>query len=229
MHSNAHAQARTHAIELLCQAQARGDLSVEAFEARYGLVQEATNAAMIEAIVADLMGLTPAEPMPALARGEQYQLEPYARLTPADGLAVSDEPLRLTAVFGTAQRSGPWTVPPSVKCLVIMGSLDLDFREAQFVTEDMDLEISAYVAEVKITVPFDVAIEHEIHGVMNSVKHSRNRANRGVAPAIHIWFHGDAFVANIAIKEKEPDPIDRIPFEGVKHKVKGWLGKGSRE
>ena len=225
---NAHALARTQAIELLCQAQARGDLSVEAFEERFGLVQEATNAAMIEAIVADLMGLTPVEPMPALARGEQYELEAYPDYTPADALAVPDEPLRITAVFGSAQRAGPWTVPPSIKCLAIFGGLQLDFREAQFVTEEVDLEISSYVAEVKITVPFDVEIEQEIHGVMNSIKHGRNRAKRGVAPAIRIWLHGDAVMANIAIKEKEADPIDRIPFEGVKHKVKGWLGRRGR-
>ncbi len=230
MQPNAHALARTQAIELLCQAQARGDLSVEAFEARFGLVQEATNAAMIEAIVADLMGLTPVEPMPALARGEQYELEAYPDYTPADALAVSDEPLRITAVFGSAQRAGPWTVPPSIKCLAIFGSLQLDFREAEFLTEDVDLEISAYIAEIKITVPLDVKIEHEIHGVMNSVGHSRSRAKRTVAPVINIWFHGDAFVADIKIKEKEADPIDRIPFEGVKHKVKGWLGRrGGRE
>jgi len=226
MHSNDHALARTRAIELLCQAQARGDLSVEAFESRFGLVQEATNAAMIEAIVADLMGLTPVEPMPALARGEQYELEAYPDSTPADVLAVSDAPLRITAVFGSAQRAGPWTAPPSIKCLAIFGSLQLDFREAEFLTEDVDLEISAYLAEIKITVPLDVKIEHEIHGVMNSIKHGRSRARRGVAPAIRIWLHGDAIMATIAIKEKEADPIDRIPFEGLSERVKGWLGKG---
>ena len=173
--------ARSQAIELLCQAQARGDLSVEAFEARFVLIQEAANAASIEAIVADLMPRTPAAPVPLLARDEQYELDSYAGYTPTDLPAVSDEPLRLTAVFRYTQRAGPWTVEPSVKCLVIMGSLTLDFREAEFLSDEVDLEISAYVGEVKILVPLDVEIEHEIRGVMNSVKHGRTRAKRRVA------------------------------------------------
>jgi hypothetical protein len=225
---HAHAQARTHAIELLCQAQARGDLSVEAFETRFGLIQEATNAAMIEAIVADLIPVTPAEPLPVLARDEQYGLEAYPDYTPADVLAVSDDPLRITAVFGSAQRAGPWTVPPSIKCLAIFGSLQLDFREAEFLSDGVDLEISSYVAEVKITVPLDVKIDHDIRGVMNSIGHSRSRAKAAVVPAITIWLHGDALLADIKIKEKDADPIDRIPFEGLNERVKGWLGKGRR-
>jgi hypothetical protein len=229
MTSDAFSSARSYAIELLCQAQARGDLSVEAFEARFGLIQQATNAASIEAIVADLMPQTPAAPFPALARDEQYEFEPYVDYTPTDLPAVSDEPLRLTAVFRSTQRAGPWTVQPIVKCLVIMGSLSLDFREADFMTDEVDLEISAYIGEVKILVPPDVEIDHGIRGVMNSIKHSRSRAKRNVVPAIHIRFHGDAFMADIKIKEKEADPIDRIPFEGVGNKVKGWLGRGRKE
>jgi hypothetical protein len=226
MDSNAFLDARSYAIELLCQAQARGDLSVEAFEARFVLIQEATNAASIEAIVADLMPRTPAAPVRALARDEQYEFEPYAGYTPTDLPAVSDEPLRLTAVFRSTQRAGPWTVQPSVKCLVIMGSLTLDFREAEFLSDEVDLEISTYVGEVKILVPLDVEIEHEIRGVVSTVKHNRSRAKRHVVPAIHIRIHGDAFMADIKIKEKAADPIDRIPFEGVGQKVKGWLGQG---
>ena len=224
MDSNDLLAARSRAIELLCQAQAGGDLSVEAFEARFGLIQEATNAASIEAIVADLMPHTPVAPVPA---GHHHgHLEPYTDYTPADVPAIDDEPLRITAVFGTAQRSGPWVVPSHIKCLVILGSLTLDFREAEFLTDEVDLEISTYIGEVKILVPLDVVVEHQIRGVIKDVTHSRSKAKREMAPAIHIWFHGDAVLADITIKEKAADPIDRIPFEGVKQKVKGWLGRG---
>ena len=226
MDPNDHPAARSRAIELLCQAQARGDLSVEAFEARFVLIQEAINAASIEAIVADLIPHTPAAPVRVPLDDEQFELEPYYGHTPSDLPAVSDEPLRLTAVFRYTQRAGPWTVQPSVKCLVIMGSLVLDFREAEFLSDEVDLEISAYLGEVKILVPLDVEIENAIHGIMSSMKHSQSRGKRDVAPAIHIRLHGDAFMADIKIKEREADRIDRIPFEGMGRKVKGWLGRG---
>ena len=232
MTSDAFSTARSRAIELLCAAQARGDLSVEAFETRFVLIQEAINAASIEAIVADLVPHTPAAPVPVPLDDEQYELEPYTDYTPTDLPAVSDEPLRLTAVFGSTQRAGPWTVQPSVKCLVIMGSLALDFREAEFLSDEVDLEISAYVGEVKILVPLDVDIENEIHGIMSSMKHNRSRTkrNRRGTPSILIRLHGDAFMADIKIKEREADRIDRIPFEGMRRKVKGWLEKkGSKE
>jgi len=221
---------RSQAIALLCAAQARGELSVGAFEERFAKLQQATSAASIRAVVADLATPTPADPLPVLTRDEAYRLEQYDDYTPTELPAVSDEPLRLTAVFASTQRVGPWWVPPSIKCLVIMGSLTLDFREAMFEVEEVDLEISAYLGEVKILVPLDTKIEPALHAIMSSVKHSRNRKRHGErdTPAKYVYLHGDTFLADVSIKERAPDPINRVPFDGLADRVKGWLGKGGK-
>ncbi len=216
-----HSSNRARAIELLCQAQARGDLSVEAFEARFGLIQQAQNDAAIEAIVADLMDYeeTGFETAGALEPYRPY--EPTPTRVPAVG--DPDDALRLTAALRSNKRDGRWTVPPRIKCLVILGSLTLDFRHALFTSEAVDIEISSFMGEVIIIAPLEVEVQNECQRFISDVSHKRNKRALHEPREFLIMVHGDLRLSDLTIKEKEVLPPGAP--KGITGRLKAWLGR----
>lgn len=213
---------RTRAIELLCRAQAHGDLSVEAFEARFALIQEAQTDAAIEAIVADLMdyGDEDAETAGALAPYDSYEPTPTRVLPVVD----PDDALRLTAALRSNKRDGRWTVPPHIKCLVILGSLTLDFRHALFASDVVDIEISSFMGEVKILAPLEVEVQNECHGFISDITHKRNKRALHQDRDFLIVVRGDLRLTDLTIKEKEVLPPGAPP-KGITGRLKAWWGR----
>lgn len=188
---------RREAVTRLCQAQVDGLISVETFEDRYALVQEATSRASLEALVADLTvdGGTPiplSGSVPAVSRREA-----------ADVVAAA-APVRLPAVFASATRAGPWLVPEEMEVLLVMGSLRLDFREALFQADTVMVDLSVTLGSCEVIVPPGTQVINDCREVFGSSSHPRPRGRPASPNGITIILQGRLLFGELKIREVAP-------------------------
>jgi hypothetical protein len=178
-------QMRREAVQRLCEAQVEGRLSIAQFEERYALVARAESTGAMLSVVADL------EPMPP------GQVE--------DDFLPSSPPVRLPTVLGSTKRSGTWNVPEEMHCLVILGELVLDFRDAHFSADHVTIDLSATLASVTLIVTPGTQVENECREVMSSTTYPKRRRRRRVDPnGLLIVVTGKVVLSELGIKEKEP-------------------------
>jgi hypothetical protein len=89
--------------------------------------------------------------------------------------------------FGSLKRSGVWTVPAKIVLHRRMGSIQLDFTDAQFTTQLVEIELDIIGGSVEIRVPetTDVATE-QIDVVLGSVEDHRKAVPAGGQPRLRI-------------------------------------------
>lgn len=61
-------------------------------------------------------------------------------------------------------------VPPRVELGVRLGSVELDLTEAIFASEVTEIVVDVVLGNIELTLPEDVAIESDVHGVLSSVE-----------------------------------------------------------
>ncbi|MFO0726528.1 MAG: LiaF-related protein [Myxococcota bacterium] len=137
---------RERAIATLSEAFTKDTLTVEQFEERLSSVYAAATVAEVQLQVADL---TPAA----------STLPARVALAPAE---VQEQQL-LLSVLGSTERMGTWSAARAMRAVSVLGSIEVDFREARLPAGVVELEVSAILGSIEITVPPD--LEVEMHGV----------------------------------------------------------------
>jgi hypothetical protein len=222
--------ARRDAVARLCLAQASGFLSVEAFEERYSLITEATSVATLEGLVADLtIEEDPLLPVPT----SSYELEPITAdsgaVTGADGwraprAVAAASSVRIPAVFGSAERGGTWTVPEHLEVMVTLGEVKLDFRDAVFTTDTVELDVSVLLGSLNLILPPGTQVENECEEFMASSAHP-SRGRKGAPPnGILVIIRGHVRIGELNIKERGPTGSEPPRFKGFFQKFFGKPG-----
>jgi hypothetical protein len=195
---------RREAVTRLCQAQAEGRLSAEAFEERYALVREAANASMVQAIVADLADEDVGAGEVGLAEapsGDHAAVPAAARL-------------RLPAVLGSTHRAGPWTVPEEIDVLGVLGSVTLDFRDAAFIGDTVIIDASLTLASLRLIVPPGTQVENECRQVLSSAKHAKVRRQHQADPTgLLVVVQGQLVLSELEIKVRPPTGTEPTMLE----------------
>jgi hypothetical protein len=185
---------RREAVARLCQAQADGRLSIEAFEERYALIAEAQTPSSIRAIAAafeEESGGYEIVPM---------EQSPYPE--PADPPVPAT---RLAGILGSLVRAGNWNVPEEIELLVIMGEARLDLREASFAADTVVINLSLTLGSFELTVPPGTQVENDCHLVITSCEHKRPK-RRPVEPnGLTVIIQGRSTVGDLKIREKDLD------------------------
>ncbi|MFF1921889.1 DUF1707 domain-containing protein [Streptomyces sp. NPDC058221] len=117
---------REAVVEVLREAAADGRIDLDELDTRLGL---------------------------ALAAKTRGELEP---LTDDLGPAVPEsdsEPLTLRGGFHGAERTGRWKVPPRILAYGGLGGVRLDFTQAECLLREVEVEVDAQMAGVKIVIP----------------------------------------------------------------------------
>jgi signal transduction histidine kinase len=78
--------------------------------------------------------------------------------------------LNLRAVMSSIERRGVWTVPAEVNARVVMGSIELDLREAELGAETT-IDASITMGSLEIIVPRDVRVDVNLDSFAGSVEH----------------------------------------------------------
>jgi hypothetical protein len=203
--------ARHDAIHALCVAQAQDRISVELFEQRLLLLREAPTAAAMKQILGDL----DASGDYALQR---LDTPPRAPLETA--AAAPLERMRLSAVFSGTKRSGPWTVPLLIEAKIIFGDMTLDFRDAWFEVDTLDIDVDAFCGKLRLIVPPGTQVENEIEETLSGSKHRRGR--EVIEPnGLLVRLSGQMFMGKVEIIERPPTSEATGLLAGIRRRLRG--------
>lgn len=135
--------ARERVVDLLQLRFADDRLSLEEFERRVALAYRTTTIAELDALVADLApNVTP-------------DLTPG--VTP-DGPAAPPT-ARILTILSNNERSGSMLLPQRLEIVTVMGNVELDIRDATFAPGLTEIDISAALGNVEITLPWGIRVE----------------------------------------------------------------------
>lgn len=148
-------EARERVVTLLSHHFAAGALTMEEFERRVSSVYGATGSAALDNLIADL---------PVIATST----------APAEG--------KLSAILSHTARHGTMVVPRHLKLVVFMGNVELDLRDATFAPGVSEIEVSATLGNVEITMPPGVRVECTGNAFLGSFE-SRLRTTQSTGAA----------------------------------------------
>jgi class 3 adenylate cyclase len=174
---------RQQTVELLRAHCTDGRLTLDEFSDRVGLVYEAKTRGDLDLVTADLPVPTRA-PRPPEARRRQ--------------------PVRsAVAVFSNHRQTGRWRPGEAIGAVAVMGSVDLDLRDADFDHSVIHVNATSIMGSVEIIVPEGMEVELTGLNLMGS-KECRvaDGPGRGDMPILRV----NAFVlmGSVLIRTKRP-------------------------
>jgi hypothetical protein len=184
---------RDQAAEVLRRAAAEGRITFEELDDRISQVYAAKTFADLETITRDLPGPGVSAPAPATRR-YQPPAVPTGTHTPTTSVAI---------MSGT-KRAGPWTVPLAYTAVAVMGSVELDLRDARFAANEVTIRAFCLMGGVIITVPDDVAVDVSGIGIMGGFDHKATGPGAPGAPLVRVA--GSAIMGGVEVKRRPTRP-----------------------
>ena len=100
-----------------------------------------------------------------------------------DEVDPHDEVSHAVAILGSSSRKGRWTPPGTLRAFSLLGSVNLDFREADLLDET-DVDVFALLGSVNIIVPPSVDVDVSGIGFLGDFAGASNNARDLDAPLI---------------------------------------------
>ncbi|WP_285758906.1 DUF1707 SHOCT-like domain-containing protein [Nocardiopsis ansamitocini] len=139
---------RDRVAEVLRDAAGEGRITLDELGERLDAVYAARTYADLKPLTADL---PVGSDRPAVPQARHAAIQPGA-----------DQTLELNAKGGQISRSGSWQVPGRVVVRNPYGDTRLDFREATFLTDVVDFQITANWGSVKVFLPQDATADVQV-------------------------------------------------------------------
>ena len=178
---------REQVADVLREAVAQGRISFDELDERLDQAYAAKTYADLEAITRDLPASGPvAAPAPT---GAAYAVDRIGG-TPASTFSV--------AIMSSERRRGAWVVPPSYTAFTLMGSVQLDLRQARFSQPEVTITAYTVMGGVEIIVPDDIEVEVGGVGIMAAFDHSANGPGAPGAPRLKVT--GLAVMGSVDVK-----------------------------
>ena len=161
----------------------------------------------------------------ALAARTFDDLTPLTRdLVPAPGARVSQvsstnshplvdtsgahgEPERLAAVFGGAEQKGPVRVRKQTDCLAMFGGINLDWRQATFEAQTVELRVATLCGGVELKLPEGVAVRNQSIGIFGGSEITRTSPETPDGPVIVL--KGFCLFGGVSVKGPKPPRASR--------------------
>jgi hypothetical protein len=148
---------REQVAEMLREAAAHGQLTFAELDERLEQAYAARYTADLTPLTTDLVP----------------EHAPSAVGSPAGSapVRVASGPSASVAVMSGAKREGRWLVPAEYTAVAVMGSVDLDLRQARFATADVTIRAYAVMGGIHIVVREDMEVDVTGVGVMGGFDH----------------------------------------------------------
>ena len=159
--------------EILRDAAAEGRIDFEELDERL----EATYAAKV---YADLVPIT--LDLPGV-QGPRVPATPPAHpgQQPGPAVPLPDWQSSIAVMWGT-ERKGVWELPPTHTAFAMMGSVELDLRQARFTARESIIYANVVMGSVEIAVNAHTHVIIDGHGVMGDFSLSRERVAPQITP-----------------------------------------------
>lgn len=181
---------RERLIAELSEHFAHDNLDTEEFERRLDRAYQATSLADLQSLKADLPAVARPAPLPAPASG--VELAPEGE--------VQDRQI-VFALMGGSERKGSWTPARNIDAFVLMGGIELDFREARFAPGVTVINALAIMGGIEIIVPPGIRVETSGIGIMGGFESLNQTAEPG-APTLRIT--GAAIMGGVEVSQRLP-------------------------
>ncbi|RZS36836.1 cell wall-active antibiotic response 4TMS protein YvqF [Herbihabitans rhizosphaerae] len=186
---------RERVAKILNNAMAEGRLTVSELEERLDAVYSAKTIGELGPLTHDL----PAGHSPAV-RGETHLAVPQAGAIDR----IGGEPTSKSSIafMSSADRKGPWVVPPSYSVVAIMGGSAIDLTHARFAEHETTINVFTWWGGVEIYVPDDITVHVTGSGFMGAFD---DRAHQQVGPpgAPVVKITGLAIMAGVEVKRSK--------------------------
>jgi hypothetical protein len=181
-----------HAVaEVLRKAAGEGRIDLDELDERLEAAYSAKTYGDLVPITADLPVAAMPHPVPAPA--------PSRPPMPAGAPSYPSS----IAVMGECSRRGPWEVPPKHNAVTMMGSVNLDLREARFTAAETVIEAYAIMASVDITVNQWTRVVVDGVGIMGDFSEGRPKVAPELAPdAPVVRVRGLALMGSVSVRRK---------------------------
>jgi hypothetical protein len=191
-------EARERIIAKLSEAFANGDLEIEDFERRLTLAHRTDSLAALGDLVRDV---TPPEEAPLAPL-------PVAAMVPVAAIAAAIVPTSAEesafSIMGAVVRTGQWTPPRVLRVLAVMGSVELDFREASLAPGVSEVVVTTIMGSVDITVPPSLAVEMHGSAIMGSFEFAQRTPVMPDPAKPILRVHGVSFMGSVTIRTRLP-------------------------
>lgn len=185
---------RERTVEALGDHFARDHIDLPEFERRVDRAYAASSHTELEALLSDLPALSEVGEAPVPVR----EAQPSAGKK--RGFIVN--------VLGGSERRGRWTSPRRVVVVPLLGGAVLDFREAIFTTDVVDVTVVSLAGSTEILVPPGLRVEVGGVPIVGAFEHrSQGMSPDADAPLLRV--NGLAVLASVEVKVLPPDVADR--------------------
>ncbi|MDB4914909.1 MAG: hypothetical protein JWM95_2553 [Gemmatimonadetes bacterium] len=137
---------RERVVQQLSLHFAADHLSLDELEDRLKLAYESASLAQLDALASDLPAIRGED----LAPGYAPMYAPSGTV-PERGVVI--------AVLGGTSRKGSWIVPRHLKVFAVLGGCEIDLREARFAPGVTEMDCTAIMGGIEVTVPPGVRVE----------------------------------------------------------------------
>jgi hypothetical protein len=113
----------------------------------------------------------------------------------------------VVSFLSSTEREGRWPLPRRFRALAVMGNVELDLREAEVGYGVSVIEAVAFMGNIEITIPPDIAVECDGDSLMGTftLKY-QGRANPAAASRDRtVRVVGSAYAGAVTVNVKGPD------------------------
>ena len=182
---------RHKVAEVLRKAAGEGRIDLDELDERLEMTYAAKTYGDLVPITADL-------PVAGVGPQAVTPPRPQAPVVPATRHDSS------FSIMGDCTRRGVWQVPAKHNVFTMMGSVNLDLREAQFAAQETVIEVYAIMAGVEIIVnPWTQVIVEGV-GIMGAFGEARSKVRPDIRPdSPVVRVKGLALMAGVDVKRKD--------------------------
>jgi len=115
------------------------------------------------------------------------------------------ERLGVMGFMSELHRNGEWVLPRLFRALAVMGKVVIDLTQVRLGPGTSEIEVRAFMGEVKIIVPHHLRVECEGHPIAGEFKMKRVAKTRPQADAPLIRVTGVAIMGAVSIRVIDPN------------------------
>jgi flavin-binding protein dodecin len=183
-------QVREEAVDKLIVNYSHAIISAEAFERRLDEAMASSSHQHLVDLVSDL----------PLTADPRYDASKAHSFSPKYAAGDNTEDDRIVSILGNGVREGEWLVPKRIKVIDILGSSKLDFTDAIFQHQQVEIEIATVLGSVDIYVPEHVNVTVKMFTIIGSSENSAPSMAGRQAPQITI--SGYSVLGSLDVKVK---------------------------
>ncbi len=189
---------RERTVDALCEHFANDVFKVEEFERRVDVAHRAETLEELREILLDL----PSGDLPI--RVEDASNLPMVRAEPSVPASRVKDQDTIVAVLSMSQRKGRWIPARRSTVVAVVGSVELDYREALLGPGVTEVKAVAVVGSVEILVPPGLFVECEGMAVLGNIEHEDDIPVQVDPDAPWLRIRGVAVLGNVEVRVRYP-------------------------